>query len=521
MNDRPPHRTPPRQARWPHIAGSEPWPAGATGRVQSRRPPWLLGMVVAVVAIGAVVSVLDLAQSWVVRPLYDYANAVAAIAVTGALGAVVFRFAGRARPVWALIWLAQCLSSLAVVVVEIADATRGSAPVPGWAHTQHLLAHPVQILALFLLVKRRGQGDRAAWLDAALLALTAYAAVWGLVLDLAPSENAGPLAVFMGPFPTVAGIVIVAVMLRVVLVTGRDGALLLLLAAVLASAAADIGNNIAARTVPLQLDGWVNAMWMAGFTLTLAAALHPRATRIANEQPPDAGGLGTLRIVALTIGALLIPSLLVLAITMQWTTKFTAWAWMSVAAMAIVLVRLWLVVQALQTQTRYLAVQARTDALTGLANRRTWEYQVARTAKAPIDGPHTTRVLAMADLDYFKAFNDAHGHRSGDEMLRRCATAWRDTLRTGSFLARYGGEEFALTMLAESTTDAAERLDELRRATPSPMTVSIGATEWPAGESPESVVERADLALYAAKNLGRDRVEWLPTMVHSLHKGGE
>jgi diguanylate cyclase (GGDEF)-like protein len=262
-------------------------------------------------------------------------------------------------------------------------------------------------------------------------------------------------------------------------------------------------------------------MWMAGFTLTLAAALHPRATRIANEQPPDAGGLGTLRIVALTIGALLIPSLLVLAITMQWTTKFTAWAWMSVAAMAIVLVRLWLVVQALQTQTRYLAVQARTDALTGLANRRTWEYQVARTAKAPIEGPHTTRVLAMADLDYFKAFNDAHGHRSGDEMLRRCATAWRDTLRTGSFLARYGGEEFALTMLAESTTDAAERLDELRRATPSPMTVSIGATEWPAGESPESVVERADLALYAAKNLGRDRVEWLPTTMHSLHIPGE
>jgi PleD family two-component response regulator len=48
------------------------------------------------------------------------------------------------------------------------------------------------------------------------------------------------------------------------------------------------------------------------------------------------------------------------------------------------------------------------------------------------------------------------------------------------------------------------------------MTVSIGATEWPAGELPESVVERADLALYAAKNLGRDRVEWLPLSVSTL-----
>ncbi len=517
MNERPP----PGRATWPHLAGAEPWPVGRTGRVRRRGPRSLRGIIVAIVVLGGVVTVLDLALSWVAKPLHNYANAIVAVAVTVALGAVVLRFTGRARPVWAMILLAQCLSGLAVVIVEIVDATRGAAPVPGWAYTLHLLAHPVQILALFVLVKRRGQGDRAAWLDAALLALTAYALVWGLALDLADSPNAGPLAVLLGPFPTAAGIIIVAVMLRVVLVTGRDGALLMLLAAALATAVADVGNNIAARTIPVELDGWVDATWMGGFTLTLAAALHPRASRITNEQPPDAGGLGTLRIVALAIGALLIPSLLVLAITLQRTSKFSPWAWMSVIAMAIVLVRLWLVVQALQTQTRYLAVQARTDALTGLANRRTWEYQVARSANAQVEDPQTTRVLAMADLDYFKAFNDAHGHRSGDDMLRHCAMAWRDVLGTETFLARYGGEEFALTLLVESTVDAAERLDELRRATPAPMTVSIGATEWPVGESSESAVERADLALYAAKNLGRDRVEWLPTMVSTQYNRGE
>jgi diguanylate cyclase (GGDEF)-like protein len=127
----------------------------------------------------------------------------------------------------------------------------------------------------------------------------------------------------------------------------------------------------------------------------------------------------------------------------------------------------------------------------------------------------------MADLDYFKAYNDAHGHRTGDEMLRRCATAWREALGSAPFLARYGGEEFALTLVADSITDANERLGELRRATPAPMTVSIGATEWPPGEKPESVVERADLALYAAKNLGRDRVEWLPAAVNPVVALGE
>ena len=520
MNERSPHRAAPPPATWPHIPGSEPWPVGPTCQLLGRRPPWLLGVVVAVVALGGVVTVLDVLPPRTTTTAFNLLNAFGAVALSVALGTVVFRFAGRARPVWALILLAQSLSSLAVVVVEVVDATRTSGPVPGWAYTLHLLAHPVQILALLLLVQRRAQGDRAAWLDASLLALTAYALVWWLKLDFVPGPKAGALAGFMGPFPSVAGIVIVAVMLRVVLVTGRDGALLLLLAAMVAAAAADVGNNIAARTVPAEHDGWVSALWMAGFTLTLAAALHPRAARITNEQPPDAGGLGTLRIVALAIGALLIPSMLLWSISLGTTTTMLGpWAWMSVAAMAIVLVRLWLVVQALQVQTRYLAVQARTDALTGLANRRTWEYQVARTARSPIEGPQTTRVLAMADLDYFKAFNDAHGHRSGDDMLRRCATAWREALGSGPFLARYGGEEFALTLLADSAIEANDRLDELRRATPAPMTVSVGATEWPAGESAESVVERADLALYAAKNLGRDRIEWLPVVNPAVNRG--
>ena len=76
-----------------------------------------------------------------------------------------------------------------------------------------------------------------------------------------------------------------------------------------------------------------------------------------------------------------------------------------------------------------------------------------------------------------------------------------------------------LTLLADSAIEANDRLDELRRATPAPMTVSVGATEWPAGESAESVVERADLALYAAKNLGRDRIEWLPVVNPAVNRG--
>jgi len=133
MNERSPHRAAPPPATWPHIPGAEPWPVGPTGRLLGRRPPWLLGVVVAVVALGGVVTVLDVLPPRTMTTTFNLLNAFGAIALSVALGTVVFRFAGRACPVWALILLAQSLSSLALVVVEVVDATRTSGPSIGAA----------------------------------------------------------------------------------------------------------------------------------------------------------------------------------------------------------------------------------------------------------------------------------------------------------------------------------------------------------------------------------------------------
>ena len=162
---------------------------------------------------------------------------------------------------------------------------------------------------------------------------------------------------------------------------------------------------------------------------------------------------------------------------------------------------------------------ASSDGLTGLANRRsfdqalTLEWARAQRTRSPLS-------LLLIDVDHFKLYNDLHGHQKGDDCLRAVASAMSANLRPADVAARYGGEEFAILM-PDTTHDvalhAAERLREavgnLRVAHGAAragkhVTLSLGvATEVPMDEiNSDSLVTRADQALYAAKHSGRDRV---------------
>ncbi|MCU1380409.1 MAG: diguanylate cyclase with sensor [Acidimicrobiales bacterium] len=148
---------------------------------------------------------------------------------------------------------------------------------------------------------------------------------------------------------------------------------------------------------------------------------------------------------------------------------------------------------------------SRTDLLTGLPNRRSWEEQVRKAiARAQRDG--RPLALAMADLDHFKLFNDSRGHQAGDVVLADVAASWRRALRATDFLARYGGEEFALLLPDCPPDEALHLLDRLRAATPHEQTCSIGIAHWDRSESAEALLARADTALYQAKRIGRNRV---------------
>jgi diguanylate cyclase (GGDEF)-like protein/PAS domain S-box-containing protein len=152
---------------------------------------------------------------------------------------------------------------------------------------------------------------------------------------------------------------------------------------------------------------------------------------------------------------------------------------------------------------------ARSDALTGLPNRRTLDEQLPREMARALRA-ESDLCLAILDLDHFKDYNDTHGHLAGDEMLRRCAIAWDSELRGEDTIVRFGGEEF-LVVLPDTRPDLAiEIVERLRASTPTGQTCSAGLACWDLSETAEDLVDRADSALYRAKAAGRDQLVLSP-----------
>lgn len=154
-------------------------------------------------------------------------------------------------------------------------------------------------------------------------------------------------------------------------------------------------------------------------------------------------------------------------------------------------------------------LQASTDTLTGLLNRRSFSEQVASVPA------HMHPVaLAMADLDHFKKLNDTYGHETGDRALRLFTRVLCDALRGSDIVSRYGGEEFAVAFPDCTAVDAARALNTVRSKLDAAITVgglpkftaSFGVTEFDPGEDLVEVLRRADGALLLAKRQGRDRV---------------
>ena len=148
---------------------------------------------------------------------------------------------------------------------------------------------------------------------------------------------------------------------------------------------------------------------------------------------------------------------------------------------------------------------ALTDELTSLPNRRRWSEELnrdlarARRHSKPL-------VVAMLDLNGFKAYNDTNGHPAGDELLREVARRWSEAVRATDLLARVGGDEFSITLPDCDPDEALTVLGRVQSATPDGIGSSAGIASSDGSETPEAVVSRADAALYKAKRLGRQIV---------------
>jgi diguanylate cyclase len=161
--------------------------------------------------------------------------------------------------------------------------------------------------------------------------------------------------------------------------------------------------------------------------------------------------------------------------------------------------------------------EARTDSLTGLANRRAFDDELKRRLNE-FERKGTHVALVLLDIDFFKKFNDTHGHQVGDEVLRHVAKTLRKQARDMDLPCRYGGEEFAVILPATDTTGACVVAERIRKAVEETaiacegkqlrVTCSLGLAEVHAGDDAAKIIRRADDALYKSKKAGRNCGHW-------------
>ena len=412
----------------------------------------------------------------------------------------------RCAPWWCLA-AGQLLWSCGDATYSWYSDVQHVAPFPSPADGLYLAAYVVFGGSFVLLLRGRQSGrDRDGLLDSTIFTVGFGLLSWVFILEPTASASAtSTLGRTIGLAYPLADVLLFGLLVRLLTTPGgrtpafrllvAGGALLFLADTILAVLNLTSGYG----------GGALDLLWLASYVLWGAAALHPSMRSLSEPVPTERATLTRRRLVALTTAGLTSPG--TLAIELLLGLSLDGWAVVisSVVLFLLVIARMEGLLSRVQAQAGELDALSRTDALTGLPNRRSADAELGRALDAAAAGADPVSV-GLLDLDLFKLFNDAYGHQAGDRLLAHAALAWGAGLPHGSVLARYGGEEFLLVAPGLSTGACCDLLAQLRTATPAGQSFSAGVAVWDGSEAPEALVHRADVALYEAKRTGRDRV---------------
>lgn len=175
-------------------------------------------------------------------------------------------------------------------------------------------------------------------------------------------------------------------------------------------------------------------------------------------------------------------------------------------------------VSKLKAQLNDVRKESLTDSLTGIANRKAFDTELAASIEDARQNNETVALL-MCDIDHFKHFNDTWGHQTGDQVLRLVANCMSENVKGRDTVARFGGEEFAVILRRTALGNATSLADQIRAFVQGKklvkkstgeilgtITISIGVAQFGGDDTPTSLIQRADACLYRAKRGGRNRV---------------
>ncbi|WP_432515112.1 GGDEF domain-containing protein [Kineococcus sp. SYSU DK001] len=376
----------------------------------------------------------------------------------------------------------------------------------------YVLAYPLIAVAMLRMARQARPGaDREGVIDASILAVGFGLLSWTFLVRPALAELPQdlPAGLVALAYP-VGDVVVLAMLVRVFAAAGHGSRAFGLMAGAASTMLLADALWQWADAYTTNDATWVDGVFVVSYVLWGAAALHPSMRRLSDPSPSSRHEFSTLRLVVLTAASLLAPGTLALQLALGLPPEGWAVVVSSAVLFVLVVARMAALLGRLREQTALLGDLARTDPLTGLLNRRSADAELERLrTRARHEG--SALVVALLDLDHFKAFNDTLGHPAGDRLLVGAASAWTAALRgSGVQLARWGGEEFLLVSCGLGADRVEHLLTGLRAVVPEGQTFSAGLARWDGHEDAVHLVARADQALYAAKHAGRDCTRTAP-----------